>query len=65
MKDARRRRGASLPRGPHPILEKLIAYGDDELDDTEEEKVREHITECATCCELFLNLLKSPVAELE
>jgi hypothetical protein len=52
-------------RGPHPTLEKLIAYGNDELEDTEEEKAREHIAECETCCELFLNLLRSSVAELE
>jgi anti-sigma factor RsiW len=65
MRKATRERQARPPRGPHPTLEKLIAYGDDELDDAEEEKVREHIAECETCCEQFMNLLRSPVADLE
>jgi anti-sigma factor RsiW len=63
MRKTTRERKAKPPRGPHSTLEKLIAYGDDDLDDNEEEKVREHITECETCRELFLNLIKSPVLE--
>ena len=48
----KRATGGSCPR-----QEKLVAYGDNTLDDENEERIRTHIEHCDKCLERFLELM--------
>ena len=44
-------------KGICPTEEDLIAYGDNTLDDENEERIRTHIEHCDKCLERFLELM--------